>query len=691
MATTIVGSVKYDATIDIASLKSSIAQADKLVQNSYDTQTKAAKKASSDITATSSKDAQTRIDTVTKEAQTTANNIAKYTPQIQRQFLTVERANNQVTNATVAAQKAIGKFGTDSTQASKATNALSVAVQNQSQQQSKLQSLLDGTSGKSNGFSSAMTKAGVAAGAAAAVIGTALNKAFELVSNSIGSAVSRVDTLNNAPKVLQNLGFSAQESANATQKLDKGIKGLPTSLDNATSALLAIASASGKGVDYATDLTLAFNNMALAGGKGPAEAQRALTQFTQALGRGKFQMQDFNTLAEVMPAQLTQVAKSLLGPNSNVRELGSSLSDGTLNIEQFNDEIIRLNKEGGSNFASFESQAKDATSGIGTSFANFQTAITRGVTKVIEAIGAGGISGSITQTGVVFENVLGGIAKGFDFLVKAVQEVIRWLQPLIDYVTKNRTAMEVLKTTLLVIGGILVGAILAAIIVVVTAVTLLTSAIEVLVNIFKFLMEAGINAWNGIVGVWNGAIGYFTNVINGIKGVFNTLTGFFSNLWSNITNIFFSIGVSIGNAISSAFKSVMNGVIGYVEGVVNNVANTINAIAKGIDDILPGDQSGFRVPTVRLPRFANGGFTGTGGKYEPAGIVHKGEYVLPKEDVNQSTGLPKVGAGGGITVNLSMSGIMTSTRADERSIANRMGKLINETLTAKGAPIIQGL
>jgi len=41
-----------------------------------------------------------------------------------------------------------------------------------------------------------------------------------------------------------------------------------------------------------------------------------------------------------------------------------------------------------------------------------------------------------------------------------------------------------------------------------------------------------------------------------------------------------------------------------------------------------------------LAQFAEGGYTGPGGKYEPAGIVHKGEYVIPKKDVNQATGLP---------------------------------------------------
>jgi TP901 family phage tail tape measure protein len=38
--------------------------------------------------------------------------------------------------------------------------------------------------------------------------------------------------------------------------------------------------------------------------------------------------------------------------------------------------------------------------------------------------------------------------------------------------------------------------------------------------------------------------------------------------------------------------------------------------------------------------FSSGGFTGRGGKFEPAGVVHRGEYVVPKQYVNQSTGMP---------------------------------------------------
>lgn len=46
------------------------------------------------------------------------------------------------------------------------------------------------------------------------------------------------------------------------------------------------------------------------------------------------------------------------------------------------------------------------------------------------------------------------------------------------------------------------------------------------------------------------------------------------------------------------------------------------------------------VNRLRSGNYWTGGYTGSGGKYEPAGVVHRGEYVIPKKDVNQRTGLP---------------------------------------------------
>jgi uncharacterized protein YukE len=42
---------------------------------------------------------------------------------------------------------------------------------------------------------------------------------------------------------------------------------------------------------------------------------------------------------------------------------------------------------------------------------------------------------------------------------------------------------------------------------------------------------------------------------------------------------------------------------------------------------------------LEVSTFATGGYTGDGGKYEPAGIVHKGEYVIPAWMVKQNRGL----------------------------------------------------
>ena len=46
-----------------------------------------------------------------------------------------------------------------------------------------------------------------------------------------------------------------------------------------------------------------------------------------------------------------------------------------------------------------------------------------------------------------------------------------------------------------------------------------------------------------------------------------------------------------------------------------------------------------------VPGFADGGYTGYGGKYEPAGIVHKGEYVIDAE-TTKALGLNKTGNSG---------------------------------------------
>jgi hypothetical protein len=56
-------------------------------------------------------------------------------------------------------------------------------------------------------------------------------------------------------------------------------------------------------------------------------------------------------------------------------------------------------------------------------------------------------------------------------------------------------------------------------------------------------------------------------------------------------------------------------------GTINKVASIATVLATGLSAV------------ARMRGFSDGGYTGNGGKYEPAGVVHRGEYVLPQEVV----------------------------------------------------------
>lgn len=68
--------------------------------------------------------------------------------------------------------------------------------------------------------------------------------------------------------------------------------------------------------------------------------------------------------------------------------------------------------------------------------------------------------------------------------------------------------------------------------------------------------------------------------------------------------------------------------------------NYKSALKSGADNLAMRWLKRIKDLKKRISTFASGGFTGRGAKYEEAGIVHRGEYVIPKEGVNQSTGLP---------------------------------------------------
>ncbi|TPF93629.1 hypothetical protein BW14_05050 [Bifidobacterium sp. UTBIF-68] len=262
------------------------------------------------------------------------------------------------------------------------------------------------------GFASGLLAKGGIVGAAAAVT----SKAMGVISSSIGGAVSRVDTMNSFPKVMQNLGYSSADAAKQVQKMSDRLQGLPTSLDSMTGMVQQLAPITSS-LDEATNISLAFNDALLAGGKSTVLQANAMEQYNQMLANGKPDLTAWRSVMAAMPGQLNQLAQALVGPTANSMDLYEAMKDGQITFDQFNDALLSLDKEGVNGFASFQQQAKDSTNGIATSFANLQTRVKNNVAKVIDVIGGENIANAVNTFSSSF-NMIGDAAAGVVGYVK---------------------------------------------------------------------------------------------------------------------------------------------------------------------------------------------------------------------------------------------------------------------------------
>lgn len=211
----------------------------------------------------------------------------------------------------------------------------------------------------------------------------------KLVASQMDDAISRLDALNNFPKVMSNLGVSNEDAQASMRRLSDALIGLPTTLDSATQSVQRFTSANGN-VKASTEMFLALNNAILAGGASTEIQKSALEQLSQAYTKGKPDMMEWRTAMSAMPAQLKQVAIAMGYASSN--ELGEALRSGKVSMDEFMVKITQLNKQGQNGFKSFEEQARNSTGGVGTSITNLKTAFTRGLAEIMNAIGQSNIA-----------------------------------------------------------------------------------------------------------------------------------------------------------------------------------------------------------------------------------------------------------------------------------------------------------
>lgn len=296
-----------------------------------------------------------------------------------------------------------------------------------------------------------------------------IGKALSTINNSMEGAISRIDILNNFPKVMKNLGISSDDSTKAVKKLSEGLKGIPTKLDDASLAVQRFTSINND-INKSTDYFLALNNALLAGGASADIQANALEQLSQMYAVGTVDAQAWRSVQTAMPAQLQQVAKSLGYTSTAVGgDFYNAMKSGKISMEQFMQQIVKLNKEGIGQYSSFAEQAKSATGGIQTSISNAKTAIVRGVGNIISAVDEGlkktdlkGIGNIISNIGSISEKVLKKIANEIskiDFnqiintakrladiyglkIKRIFSEIINLFKNMLSWASKNKGILE---------------------------------------------------------------------------------------------------------------------------------------------------------------------------------------------------------------------------------------------------------
>lgn len=165
-------------------------------------------------------------------------------------------------------------------------------------------------------------------------------------------------------------------------------------------------------------------------------------------------------------------------------------------------------------------------------------------------------------------------------------------------------------------------------------------------------------------------IQYGINLVNAVRGVIDWLVRLAMTIWQNIQPAFQAVGGMIRdvrdwfNGLHPAIKIALAGIYSVITGpfvsaftfIVNQIEWVLSKLGmlnnKSKETTAAYNKRVFGLTNV--PTFSTGGFTGRGSATEAAGIVHKGEYVLPQKMVDQNTGMPKMSSGTNIYGNIAI-------------------------------------
>lgn len=421
--------------------------------------------------------------------------------------------------------------------------------------------------------------------------------AFNVLKNSLDSAISRFDTMQKFPKVMKALGFSAEDSQRSINKLSDGIDGLPTKLDDVVASTQQMTAITGD-LDRSTDTVLALNNAFLASGASTEDASRGMQQYNQMLSTGQVDLESWKTLQETMPLALQKTAEAMgfVGKSAQ-RDLYNALKEGTVTFDQFQDKLIEL----GTGTGMLATLAKENSLGIANSFGNLSNAVSKGVANLItkfdelvQKLTGKTIAQNIDSMKSIINKSFEEMSKVMDILIDNTDDMISAFKGLLDIV-------ELLAPAFIAATGAYVGF--------KTALALGT-LISFVGKIYGVITALG--SMVSMFGVSGTAYALLSAIIPAGLTVFQLLSGVIGAAVAAFI-YFYKTSETFRNGINKTIEVVKSGLIKsfeYLKGVfisilptLQKVADTVgNYLVKGFQKVV---EVGSAIASVAVPAFFN--------------------------------------------------------------------------------------
>lgn len=549
------------------------------------------------------------------------------------------------------------------------------------------------------------------------IVGLGITKlvsmAMNQITGSIDDAITRIDTLNQFPKVMSNLGISAEESQEAIDKMADKLAGLPTTLDQGARAVQRFTSKNGN-VKKSTDLFLALNNAILAGGASSEIQASALEQLSQAYAKGKPDMMEWRAAMTAMPAQLKQVAKAMGYIDAD--QLGEALRDGTVSMDEFMETIERLNTEGIDGFQSFEKQARNSTGGIKTSIQVAKTQVVKGVADIIDALntkmvdsGAGSISDYISNIGKnskkaldTFAKLISGKISPKEFGEKAIELVTKFIEKATEELPK------IIELGIKIVTELAQGIALGIPKLMDKAVELILSIPNTIYNNFDKIVDAGFNL---VLKLSEGFRNSYPKLVEGANELMNKLLEkledpvFVMKLIYIGSQISFNIQIGLLKALPTLLLNVykipleiikiigelpykmwemgVQAIRGFINGWTSEVGNLKQRIINGIQGAVDAAKKKLKIKSPsrvfrdELGKQSAAGY-GIGFEEEIKNVYRDMQRAI---DIEQSKLQASVETGKVFNTLANTTPVAISVNADVEMDSQKVGRLVTPTVT----------